>query len=65
MLTEVIARCPTGALRFERLDGGPAEEPDPVNSVRVMRNGPLHRCGATRNPPFCDGSHRGDGFAAP
>ena len=80
-IARVVARCPTGALHFERRDGGPAEEPDAVNRVRPTANGPLHlrgrievraadgtviardvrmalcRCGATRNPPFCDRSH--------
>src|SRR5216110_1107837 len=38
----VVARCPTGALHFERHDGGPAELPDPVHQVRPTRNGPLY-----------------------
>ena len=41
-IARVVARCPTGALHFERTDGGPAEQPDVVNRVRVTRNGPLH-----------------------
>ena len=41
-IARVVARCPSGALHFERLDGGPAEEPDAVNRVRPTRNGPLH-----------------------
>lgn len=81
-IASVVVRCPTGALHFERRDGGPAEVPDAENSVRVTRNGPLHvrgalevtteagetiaedvrvalcRCGASRNKPFCDNSHR-------
>lgn len=83
-IAEVVMRCPTGALRFERVDGGP-EEPVPVrNTVTVQPDGPLHvrgdleietpegvvrstraalcRCGASRNRPFCDGSHREAGF---
>ncbi len=48
-IARVITRCPTGALHFERLDGGPAEEPDAVNRVRVTRNGPLHLLGADTN----------------
>jgi CDGSH-type Zn-finger protein/uncharacterized Fe-S cluster protein YjdI len=87
-IAAVVARCPTGALHFERLDGGPAEVADAVNGVRVTRNGPLHlrgtievledgaviardvrvalcRCGATRNPPFCDNSHRAIRFVDP
>ena len=41
-IAEVVMRCPSGALRFERLDGG-AEEPVPVrNTLTVEPNGPLH-----------------------
>jgi CDGSH-type Zn-finger protein/uncharacterized Fe-S cluster protein YjdI len=81
-IARVVAHCPTGALHFERLDGGPPERPDAENRVHVTRNGPLHvrgdlelraadgsaiardvrvalcRCGASRNQPFCDNSHR-------
>ena len=84
----VVARCPTGALHYERRDGGAAEAPDAVNQIRVTRNGPLHlrgtielradgeviardlrvalcRCGASRNAPFCDNSHRAIRFVDP
>ena len=81
-IADVITRCPTGALHFDRLDGGAAEAADATNRVHVTRHGPLHlrgsievrsgdgevvardvrvalcRCGATRNAPFCDNSHR-------
>jgi CDGSH-type Zn-finger protein/uncharacterized Fe-S cluster protein YjdI len=41
-IAEVVMRCPSGALHFERLDGG-AEEPTPArNMVTVTPNGPLH-----------------------
>lgn len=33
--------CPSGAIRYERLDGGPQEAPPIVNLVRVRENGPL------------------------
>ncbi|MFO0632577.1 MAG: CDGSH iron-sulfur domain-containing protein [Nannocystaceae bacterium] len=33
--------CPSGAIRYERLDGGPAEAAPVVNTVRVRENGPL------------------------
>jgi CDGSH-type Zn-finger protein/uncharacterized Fe-S cluster protein YjdI len=37
-----IARaCPSGAIMYERLDGGPAEAPPPVSTVHVRENGPL------------------------
>jgi CDGSH-type Zn-finger protein/uncharacterized Fe-S cluster protein YjdI len=41
-ISEVVMRCPTGALHFERPDGGP-EEPTPArNMVTVQVDGPLH-----------------------
>lgn len=41
-LAEVVERCPTGALHYRRLDGGPAEmAPEPVQ-VYAERNGPLY-----------------------
>lgn len=85
-VAEVIARCPTGALSFERQDGGPAEAIPDQNTVTVAANGPLYlrgqieimgedgtlqakeiraalcRCGASKNKPYCDGSHDGAGF---
>jgi CDGSH-type Zn-finger protein/uncharacterized Fe-S cluster protein YjdI len=36
-----IAMCPSGALSYERSDGGAQEMPPGVNTVRVMENGPL------------------------
>jgi CDGSH-type Zn-finger protein/uncharacterized Fe-S cluster protein YjdI len=75
--------CPSGAITFQRLDGGADEEAPPVNLVRVRENGPLAvhaelridgqpprhratlcRCGASSNKPFCDGSHVAAGFHA-
>lgn len=75
--------CPSGAIQYERLDGGPQEEAPMVNLVHVRENGPLAfhaglriegqptgfratlcRCGASKNKPFCDGSHSGAGFRA-
>jgi CDGSH-type Zn-finger protein/uncharacterized Fe-S cluster protein YjdI len=75
--------CPSGAIQYERLDGGPQERPPIVNLVRVRENGPLAfhgelmvdgrtdsfratlcRCGASKNKPFCDGSHVAVAFAA-
>lgn len=85
-ITEVIDRCPTGALSSRRLDGGPETEPSSDNRITVGANGPLYlrgrisladgdgaplledtrialcRCGASKNKPFCDGSHTGVGF---
>ena len=40
-IAEVVQRCPTGALRYERTDGGPAEAPAAQYRVRIEPNGPL------------------------
>lgn len=37
----VIERCPTGALQYERLDGGPAERPPARNELRIEPDGPV------------------------
>ena len=37
----VVERCPTGALTFERLDGGPAEEAQESNEAIPVPDGPL------------------------
>lgn len=42
-IADVIHRCPTGALSYERKDGGPAEPlPEGPPEIRVVRNGPLY-----------------------
>lgn len=74
--------CPSGAIAYERLDGGAAETAPLVNVARVRENGPLAihaelrvqgeamtratlcRCGASKNKPYCDGSHTAAGFTA-
>jgi CDGSH-type Zn-finger protein/uncharacterized Fe-S cluster protein YjdI len=40
-IAELAHNCPSGAIRFERLDGGSAESPPRVNLVRIRENGPL------------------------
>lgn len=40
-LAETIARCPTGALHYRRIDGGPQEQPQTPPAVIAARNGPL------------------------
>lgn len=37
----LAANCPSGAITYERSDGGPAEPPPMVNTVHVRENGPL------------------------
>ena len=41
-IAEVVMRCPTGALHFERHDGGPAEPKPASNTIEPTRGGPLH-----------------------
>jgi CDGSH-type Zn-finger protein/uncharacterized Fe-S cluster protein YjdI len=40
-IAEVVERCPTGALRYERNDGSPGEEPSRPTSVLPIEDGPL------------------------
>jgi CDGSH-type Zn-finger protein/uncharacterized Fe-S cluster protein YjdI len=40
-VVELAHNCPSGAIQFERLDGGPAEAPPLVNVIHVRENGPL------------------------
>lgn len=82
-LVEVAHACPSGAIRYRRLDGEPQESAPPVNLATVREGGPyafraqltisgvpagyratLCRCGASRNKPYCDGSHREARFSA-
>lgn len=39
-VAQVVERCPSGALQYQRLDGGP-QEAHPGTSVTPLRNGPL------------------------
>lgn len=87
-IAEVVARCPSGALHFERLDGGAQEQVADEVTMAPQPDGPLYvrgrmrivnadgsllredsrmalcRCGSSHNKPFCDGSHRSNGFQA-
>jgi CDGSH-type Zn-finger protein/uncharacterized Fe-S cluster protein YjdI len=40
-VAELAHDCPSGAITYERLDGGPQEAPPRVNVARVRENGPL------------------------
>jgi CDGSH-type Zn-finger protein/uncharacterized Fe-S cluster protein YjdI len=41
-VARVVMRCPTGALHFERLDGGAPEPVPSLNTVMPSRNGPIY-----------------------
>jgi len=85
-IAEAVMTCPTGALSYERHDGG---EPEPASdevTAQPRTNGPLFlrgrirmidargeltreatrvalcRCGGSENKPYCDGTHRINGF---
>lgn len=47
-VAQVVERCPTGALRYRRTDGGAPEAPPAGNSVRVAPDGPLYLAGRIR-----------------
>jgi uncharacterized Fe-S cluster protein YjdI/CDGSH-type Zn-finger protein len=40
-VADVVQRCPSGALLYRRLDGGPDEDADGPTTVTPVRNGPL------------------------
>ncbi len=40
-VAEAVLSCPTGALRFERTDGGPQESPPVPATIQPRLNGPL------------------------
>jgi uncharacterized Fe-S cluster protein YjdI/CDGSH-type Zn-finger protein len=52
-LADVVAECPTGALRYERLDGGPAEKAPASVTITVEKDGPIYVNGPM---PMFDGA---------
>ena len=52
-IADVVSRCPTGALRYERLDGGSAETVPPDVTLTLEKDGPIY----VRGPmPLVDGT---------
>ena len=47
-VADAVLSCPTGALHFRRLDGGPQEEAEEPTSVEPRPNGPLFVRGRVR-----------------
>jgi CDGSH-type Zn-finger protein/uncharacterized Fe-S cluster protein YjdI len=47
-VADAVRKCPTGALHFRRLDGGPQEEPEEELRVVPRPNGPLFLRGRIR-----------------
>ena len=41
-IADVVVNCPTGALYFERRDGGEEEQPPQENVMRLAEDGPLY-----------------------
>src|ERR1041384_5178212 len=41
-VARVVARCPTGALHFDRRDGGAPEPVPAANTVLISRDGPVY-----------------------
>ena len=54
-ISQLAHNCPSGAIRYERVDGGLGEAPPLVNTVRVRENGPL----AINAPLTIDGTDQG------
>jgi len=44
-IAAVVCRCPTGALTYDRTDGGPAEVVPESNTISASENGPLYVSG--------------------
>lgn len=46
-IAQVIQRCPSGALTYERTDGGPPESvPENLSEITIVKDGPLYLRGA-------------------
>lgn len=47
-IAEAVTRCPTGALQFERLDGGPRESVPATVEILAINDGPFFVRGAVK-----------------
>jgi CDGSH-type Zn-finger protein/uncharacterized Fe-S cluster protein YjdI len=47
-IAAVVTTCPTGALHFERFDGGPQEPQPDETTIEARPNGPFHVRGRVR-----------------
>lgn len=47
-IAAAVESCPTGALHYRRLDGGPQEQPQAVTTIEPRPNGPLFVRGVVR-----------------
>jgi CDGSH-type Zn-finger protein/uncharacterized Fe-S cluster protein YjdI len=54
-MAQLAHNCPSGAITYERVDGGMGEAPPLVNTLRVRENGPL----AINAPLVIDGEEQG------
>lgn len=54
-LVAVAHNCPSGAIQYERHDGGPAESAPPVNQLRLRENGPYALHAPLRIAGLADG----------
>lgn len=41
-VASAVEACPSGALHYHRKDGGAAEQPDAINTLRIAQDGPLY-----------------------
>jgi len=57
-ITQVIERCPTGALLYRRHDGGPEESAPTETIVEIVPNGPLYAHGDLRSTDSTDTDQR-------
>ena len=47
-IADVVMTCPTGALHFRRVDGGPQEPEPDVTTVELQQDGPMYVHGSIR-----------------